>query len=118
MQNVILSSCLTFDNSIYYRTSNNIFIRISSTEKPVAGNNCYVQAKDVIIHPLTEHMSNDINQCGETSCRTCNMFVNDQSVTSNLIGKEYKTISYACASTNVIYGIHCVHCGIVLLEDH
>ena len=60
---VILSSCLTFDDSIYYRTSDNTFIPISNSEKPVAGNKCYVQTKDIVIHPLTEYLSNDINQC-------------------------------------------------------
>ena len=62
--------------------------------------------KDIIIHPLTEYLSNDINQCGTTSCHTCNIFVNNQSFKSNLTGKEYKTISYdrlSCGSTNVIY---------------
>ena len=66
--------------------------------------------------PLTEYSSNDINQCGKTSCRTCNIFVNDQSFTSSLTGKECKIISYdrlSCGSTNVIYGIHCVHFGLV-----
>ena len=38
LQNVILSSCLTFDDSVYYRTSDNTFIPISNSEKPVAGN--------------------------------------------------------------------------------
>ena len=94
LQNVILSSCLTFGDSIYYRTSDNTFIPISNSEKPVAGNKCYVQTKDIIIHPLTEYLSNDINQCGATSCHTCNIFVNNQSFNSNLTGKEYKTISY------------------------
>ena len=120
LQNVILSSCLTFDDSIYYRTSDNTFIPISNSEKPVAGNKCYVQTKDIIIHPLTEYLSNDINQCGATSCHTCNIFVNNQSFKSNLTGKEYKTISYdrlSCGSTNVIYGIHCVHCGLVYVGE-
>ena len=43
-------------------------------------------------------------------------FINDQSFKSNLTGKEYNTISYdrlPCGSTNVIYGIHSVHCGLV-----
>ena len=57
LQNVILSSCLTFDDSIYYRTSDNTFIPISNSEKPVAGNKCYVQMKDIIIHPLTKVLS-------------------------------------------------------------
>ena len=39
---------------------------------------------------------------------------------SNFTGKEYKTISYdrlSCGSTNVIYGIHCVHCGLVYVGE-
>ena len=72
----------------------------------MAGNKCYVQMKDIIIHPLTEYLSNDINQCGTTSCHTCNIFIDDQSFKSNLTGEEYKTISYdrlSCGSLNVIY---------------
>ena len=46
-----------------------------NSEKPVAGNKCYVQTKDIIIHPLTEYLSNDINQCGTTSCHTCNILM-------------------------------------------
>ena len=122
LQNIILSSCLTFDEGVYYRTSDNTFIPISNSEKPVAGNKCYVQTKDIIIHPLTEYLSNDINQCGTTSCHTCNIFIGDQSFKSNLTGKEYKTISYdrlSCGSTNLIYGIHCVffHCGLVYVGE-
>ena len=99
---LFLPSCLTFDDSIYNRTSDNTFILISNSEKPVAGNKCHVQAKDIIIDLLTECLSNDINQRGATLSRTCNIFVTDQSFTSNLTGKEYKTISYdrlSCGST-------------------
>ena len=120
LQNVILSSFLTFHDNIYYGISDNTFIPVSNTEKPVAGNKCYVQTKDIIIHPLTEYLSKDINQCGATSCHTCNILINDQSFKSNLTGKEYKTISYdrlSCGSTNVIYGIHYVHCGLVYVGE-
>ena len=120
LQNVILSSCLTFCDGVYYRTSDNTFIPISDSEKPVAGNKCYVQSKYIIIHPLTKYLSNDINQCGTTSCHTRNIFINDQSFKSNLTGKECKTISYdrlSCSSTNVIYGIHYVHCGLVYVGE-
>ena len=105
LQNVILLSCLTFD-CVCYKTSDNTLIPISNSEKPVAGNKCYVQTNNIIIHPMTEYLSNDVNQCGITSCQICNIFINDQSFKSNLTGKEYKTISYdrlPCASTNVIY---------------
>ena len=53
---------------------------------------------------------------GTTSCHTFNIFSNDQSIKSNLTGKEYKTITYdkiSCGSTSVIYGIHFVHYGLV-----
>ena len=120
LQNVNLSSCLTFDNSIYYRTSDNTFIPISSSEKPVAGNKCYVQTKDITIHPLTEYLSNDINQFGATSWHTCNIFIDDQSFKSNFTCKEHRTISYdrlSCGSTNVIFGIRCVCCGLVYVGE-
>ena len=73
-----------------------------------------------IIHPLTEYLSNNISQCGATSCHTCNIFINVQSFKSNLTGKEYKTINcdrLSCGSTNVIYRIHCVHCGLVYVGE-
>ena len=59
----------------------------------VEGDNiCYVQTKDIIIHPLTEYLSNDISQCGATSCHTCNIFINDQSFKSNLTGKKKRPL--------------------------
>ena len=75
LQNVFLSSSLTFDDSVYCRTSDNTFIPISNSEKPVAGNKCYVQTKDIITNHLTEYLSNDINQCGAKSCHTCNILM-------------------------------------------
>ena len=84
---------------------------ISDSEKSGTGNKCYVQTKDIVIHLFTEYLSNDMKQCGDKSCHTCNIFVGDQTLKSNLTGKEYKTISYdrlSRGSTNVIYEIHCV----------
>ena len=75
---------------------------------------------NIIIHPLTEYLSNDINQCGATSCHTWNIFIYDQYFKSNLTGREYKTISsdqLSCGSTNVLYGIHCAHCGLVYVGE-
>ena len=39
---------------------------------------------------------------------------------SNLTGKEYMTLTYdrlSYFSANVIYGIHCVHCGLVYVGE-
>ena len=120
VQNVILSSCLTFDDSIYYKTSEDPFIPISNSEKPVAVNKFYAQAEDIIIHHFTEYLSNDIKHCDETSCVTFNIFYNDQTFKINLNSKEYITIRYdrlSCGCTNVIYGIDCVNCGVVYVDE-
>ena len=79
-----------------------------------------MKRKDIIIYPIDKYFTNGINQCDERSCRTCNLFVSDQTFRSNLAGKEYKTITYdrlSCSSTAVIYGIHSVHCGLVYVTE-
>ena len=85
----------------------------------VASSFCH-DRKSSLTHPLTVYLSKEIDQFGETSCRTCNIFVNNQSFASNLTGKEYKTISYdrlSCGSTNVIHEIHCVSRGLVYVGE-
>ena len=117
---IISSSCLTFEDQIYFKTSEETFIPISGNNKSVSGNKCFVQTHDIIVNPLIEYLNNDINPCGQTSCRTCNIFISDRIFRRNLTGKEYKTITYdrlPCGSTNVIYGIHCVHCGLVYVGE-
>ena len=72
------------------------------------------------MNPLDNHLNNDISPCGKETCLTCNIFIKDLSFTSNLTGKKYNTITYenlSCGSTNVIYGIHCVHCGLVYVGE-
>ena len=115
LQDIILSSCVTFEDQIYFKSSET-FIPISGNNKSISGNKCFVQTNDIIFSPLTEYLNSDINPCGQTSCRTCNIFISNQVFRSNLTGKEYKAITYdrlSCGSTNVVYGIHCVDCGIV-----
>ena len=61
----------------------------------------------------------DSTQTPHILCKLKSTF-HSQSFKSNLTGKEYKTISYdrlSCGSTNVIYGIHCVHCGLVYVGE-
>ena len=45
LQNVILSSSLNFDDSVYYRTSDNTFIPISKNEKLVVVTNAMYKQK-------------------------------------------------------------------------
>ena len=58
--------------------------------------------------------------CGKNSCETCNQIISDQSFKSNLTGKKYKTTTYddlSCCSSNIIYEIHCLHCGLVYVGE-
>ena len=79
-----------------------------------------MKTADIIITPLSEYLNNDISQCGKKSCQTCNQFISNQSFKSNLTGKEYKTTTcdkLSCGSSNIIYGIHCIHCGLVYVGE-
>ena len=94
--------CLTFEDTIFYKTSSNKFISISNAERPVSSNKCFVQVKNIIVNHLHNYLINDISPC-----LTCNIFIKDQSFISNLIGKKYNTITYdnvSCGSTNIVYG--------------
>ena len=117
---VILSSCLLFEDKICYQTSTKTFIPLSNVRKPVASKKCFVKTTDIVINPLSEYLNNDISPCGKRSCQTCNQFISEQSFKSNLTGKEYKAIPYdklSCSSSNIIYGIHCIHCGLVYVGE-
>ena len=79
-----------------------------------------MKTTDIIITPLSEYLNNDISPCGKRSCQTCNQFISNQSFKSNLTGKEYKTTTYdklSCGSSNIVYGIHCIHCGLVYVGE-
>ena len=120
LNDVILSSCLSFEDKFYYQTSTKIFIPVSNVRKTVASKQCFVKTTDIIITPLSEYLNNDISPCGKKSCQTCNQFISNQSFKSNLTGKEYKTTTYdklSCGSSNIIYGIHCIHCSLVYVGE-
>ena len=60
LNNVILSSCLSFEDKIYYQTATKIFIPVSNVRKPVASKQCFVKTTDIIITPLSECLNNDM----------------------------------------------------------
>ena len=56
----------------------------------------------------------------QKSCQACNQFISNQSFKSNLTGKEYKATTYdklSFGSSNIICGIHCIHCGLVYVDE-
>ena len=63
LQEIFLSSCLIFEDHIYFKTSEETFIPISGKNKPVSGNECFVQTSDIIVNSLTDYSNNDINPC-------------------------------------------------------
>ena len=66
LNDVIFSSCLSFEDKIYYQTSTKIFIPVSNVRKPVASKQCFVKTTDIIITPPSEYLNN-----GKKSCQTC-----------------------------------------------
>ena len=49
-----------------------------------------------------------------------NSFIGDQSFKSNLTGRIYKTQTYeqfTCGSSNVVYAIHCIRCGLMYVGE-
>ena len=49
-----------------------------------------------------------------------NSFINDQSFKSNLTGRIYKAQTYeqfTCGSSNVVYAIHCIRCGLMYVGE-
>ena len=49
ISDVILSSCLSFEDKIYCQTSTKIFIPVLNIRKPVASEQCFVKTTDIII---------------------------------------------------------------------
>ena len=73
-----------------------------------------------MIDPISGHFNDNISPCNSKACFTCSSFVSDQLFKSNLTGRIYKTQSYeqlTCGSSNVVYGIHCIQCGLMYVGE-
>ena len=111
LNDIIVSSFLSFVDKFYYQTSTKTVIPISNVKKSVISKKCLARTTDIVI---SEYLNNGISLCGKESCHRCNQFISDQSFKSNLTGTEYKTTTYdklSCGSSNIICRIHCIHCG-------
>ena len=81
---------------------------------------CFVETNDIVIDPIPEYFSDNISPCDRNACLTCKSFISDQSLKSNLIGRIYKTQTYeqlTCGSSNVVYAIHCIRCGLMYVGE-
>ena len=73
----------------------------------------------IVIDPIPEYFNDNISPCDSNACLTCNSFISDQSFKSNLTGRIYKTQNYeqlTCGSSNVVYAIHCIQCGLMYVS--
>ena len=69
-----------------------------------------------MIDPISEYFNDNVSPCDSNACLTCDSFISDQSFESNLTGRIYKTQTYeqlTCGSSNVVYAIHCIQCGLM-----
>ena len=79
-----------------------------------------METNDIVIDPIREYFNDNISPCDSNACLTCNSFISDQSFKSNLTGRIYKTQTYeqlTCGSSNVVYVIYCIRCGLMYVDE-
>ena len=107
---------LKLGDTIYSKTPSNTFVPICNFDKPISATQCFVETIDIVIDPIPEYFNDNISHCDINACLTCNSFISDQSFKSNLTGRIYKTQTYeqlTCGSSNVVYAIHWIRCGLM-----
>ena len=120
LPDILTTSFLKFGDTIYCKTPSNTFVPISNYTKPISATQCFVETNDIVIDPISEHFSDNISPCNSKACLTCSSFVSDQSFKSNLTARIYETQTYeqlTCRSSDVVYGIHCICCGLMYVGE-
>ena len=120
LADILNTSFLKFGDTIYHRTPPNTFVPICNYNRPVSTTQCFVETNDIVIVPIPEYFSDDILPCDSKACLTCSSFISDQLFNSNLTGRICKTQTYeqlTCGSPNVVYVIHCIHCGLMYVRE-
>ena len=114
------TSFLKLEDTIYCKALLDTFVPISKYTKPISATQCFVETNGIVIDPISEHFNDNISPCNSKACLTCSSFVSDHSFKSNLTGRIYKTQTYeqvTCGSSNVVYGIHCIRCGVMYVGE-
>ena len=120
LTDILNTSFLKFGDTIYCKTPSNTFVPICNFDKPISATQCFVETNDIVIDPVPEYFNDNISPCDSNACLTCNSFIRDQSFKSNLTGRIYKTQTYkqlTCGSSNVVYAIHCIRCGLMYVGE-
>ena len=120
LTDILTTSFLKFGDTIYCKTPSNTFVPISNYTKLSSTTQCFIETNDIVIDPISEHFNDNISPCNSKACLTCSSFVSDQSFKSNLTSRIYKTQTYeqlTCGSSNVVYGIHCIRCGLMYVGE-
>ena len=115
LTDILNSSFLKFGDAICCKTPSNTFVSICNFDRPISATQCFVETNDIVIDPIPEYFNDNISPCNSNACLTCNSFISHQSFKSNLTGRIYKTQTYeqlTCGSSNVVYAIHCIRCGL------
>ena len=120
LTDILNTSFLKFGDTIYCKTPSNTSVPICNFDKPISATQCFVETNDNVIDPIPEYFNNNISPCDSNACFTCNSFISDQSFKRNLIGRIYQIQTYerlTCGSSNVVYTIHCVPCGLMYVGE-
>ena len=120
LTDILNTSFLKFGDIIYCKTPSNSFVPICNFVKSISATQCFVETNDIAIDPIPEYFYDNISPCDSNACLTCNSFRSDQSFKSNLTGRIYKTQTceqLTCGSSNVVYGIHCIRCGLMYVGE-
>ena len=94
LTDILNTSFLKFEDTIYCKTPSNTFVSISNCTKPISATQCFLETNDIVIDPIFEHFNDNISLCDSKACLTCSSFVSDQLIESSLTGRIYKTQTY------------------------
>ena len=120
LNDIFNTSFLKFGDTIYSKTLSNTFVPICNFDKPISATQCFVETIDIVIDSIPEYFYDNTSPCDSNACFTCDLFISDQSFKSNLTGRIYKTQTYeqlTCGSSNVVYAIHCIQCGLMYVGE-
>ena len=120
LTDILNTAFLKLGDTICCKAPSNTFVPICNFDKPISATQCFVETNDIVIDPIPEYFSDNISPCDSNACLSCNSLITDQSFKSNLTGRICKTETYeqlTCGSSNVVYAIHCVRCGLMYVGE-